>query len=112
MTNQEAIKILDEYKHCFWDKLYEPICMAIKALEQEPTIGQLFSCEEVEELLKKIWKQVEQEPKTGHWIEEYIGCMYDVCSECGQKVTTGHFKYNFCPHCGARMVKPQESEEV
>lgn len=35
-----------------------------KALEQEPTIGQLFSCEEVEELRKKIWKQVEREPKT------------------------------------------------
>ena len=30
--------------------------------EQEPTIGQLFSCEEVEELRNKIWKQVEQEP--------------------------------------------------
>jgi hypothetical protein len=33
-----------------------------KALSQEPTIGQLFSCEEVEELRSKIWKQVEQEP--------------------------------------------------
>ena len=34
----------------------------IKALSQEPTIGQLFSCEELEELRSKIWKQVEQEP--------------------------------------------------
>ena len=36
--------------------------MVLEELEQEPTIGQLFSCEEVEELRKKIWKQVEQEP--------------------------------------------------
>lgn len=33
-----------------------------KYAEQEPTIGQLFSCEEVEELRNKIWKQVEQKP--------------------------------------------------
>ena len=40
----------------------EALDMVLEELEQEPTIGQLFSCEEVEELRKKIWKQVEQEP--------------------------------------------------
>ena len=42
MSREEAIKTLYEYRHCFWDKLYEPICMAIKALEQEPS-GDLVS---------------------------------------------------------------------
>ena len=32
MSKEEAIKTLYEYRHCFWDKLYEPICMAINAL--------------------------------------------------------------------------------
>jgi hypothetical protein len=41
--------------------------------------------------------------KVGKWRKEYIGCMYDVCSECGQKVTTGYFEFKYCPFCGARM---------
>lgn len=45
MTNQEAIKILDEYKHCFWDKLYEPICMAIKALERQDKLQHALDME-------------------------------------------------------------------
>lgn len=49
-----------------------------------------------------------QESKTGHWI---LG----VCDECGYdwgKDAPIASVPNFCPNCGARMVEPQESEEV
>lgn len=63
MTNQEAIKILDEYKHCFWDKLYEPICMAIKALEQEPCDKYINEIDHLRKYISKLETQiVEQEP--------------------------------------------------
>ena len=97
------------------------------ALEQEPkfiaksdgTIEQMKNCNDC--LFKKEWekigkllsvvleKQVEQEPKTGHWndIPEYKDIAWR-CSECK------HFaamKHNYCPCCGAKMVEPQGSGE-
>lgn len=45
--------------------------------------------------------------KKGKWKKEYFGAMYDTCSECGQRVITGYFEFNYCPNCGAEM----ESEE-
>lgn len=93
MTNEEAIEILKQFKKCLSDVVFdekgsEAWQMAIKALSQEPTIGQLFSCEEVEELRSKIWKQVEQEPcdekrdcSTCKY-EEYSS-NYQPCRDCG-----------------------------
>ena len=72
-------------------------------------------------------KALEQEPKTGRWIIKdgkeqgydiggvktwYIQIM---CSECGfiKTAIEGHTgQYHYCNICGARMVGPQESEEV
>ena len=71
---------------------------------------------------------LEQEPKTGHWVEEKInvGCRRVFCSECGsappfEYVSDGDVysasgygvinKTKYCPNCGARMVEPQESED-
>ena len=48
-------------------------------------------------------KPVKPTEKTGHWIDKYIGCPYDECSECGHKYTKGYFKYNYCAMCGAKM---------
>jgi len=45
--------------------------------------------------------------KKGKWKKEYFGAMYDTCSECGRRVTSGYFEFNYCPNCGAEM----ESEE-
>ena len=55
-----------------------------------------------------ISKWLEQEPKTGHWIDTGSG---QECSECGE-IQHGYdnFRY-FCAYCGAKMVEPQESEE-
>ena len=64
-----------------------------------------------------------QEPKTGHWIEvaKYSDGKHEIeCSKCGSHIfDRGHAnsyivkeKYKYCPRCGAKMVKPHESEEV
>jgi rRNA maturation endonuclease Nob1 len=54
-------------------------------------------------------KALEQEPKTGHWkdIPKYTDIAWE-CSECGRFTT---LKHNYCPMCGAKMVKLQESED-
>lgn len=44
--------------------------------------------------------------KLGKW-EDLHRCW--VCSECGQET---HIEHKYCPNCGARMVKPQESDEI
>ena len=76
MTREEAIAYLNGLIREDYKEQTEALNMAIKALEQQ---------------------------KMGHWVKEYIGCIYDVCSECGQKITTGYFEYEYCPNCGAKM---------
>lgn len=49
-----------------------------------------------------------QEPKTGHWIEDEYE-MEVRCSACGEENDECS---NYCPNCGAKMVEPQESEEI
>ena len=78
-------------------------------------------CSEDAEALDMAIKALEQEPKTGHWIEhpeietstpEYL--MFYECSECGDKqcfCKSDIHKKRFCGNCGCRMVEPQESEE-
>ena len=54
-------------------------------------------------------KALEQEQKTGHWIalgnyDDYgEECSYK-CSECGD---LDNYSDNYCPNCGAKMVKLQ-----
>lgn len=69
---------------------------------------------------------VQPMPKMGHWVEytrvlipEPINRWEQAwyCSECGygnQECEDGSawLEWKYCPNCGARMVKPQESEEV
>ena len=53
--------------------------------------------------------------RTGHWIEHPHECgenweypKYE-CSECSECEESDS---DYCPNCGARMVEPQESEEI
>lgn len=62
------------------------------------------------------------QPKTGKWIEQTVienakaagieEVQYARCSVCGLYHTTPYMyyfsNYNFCPHCGARMVDGDE----
>lgn len=91
MTNEEAIEICRNIMPHRGTPVFEALDLAIKALEQQP--------------------------KTGHWIEKE-DCNLDIyydCSECGESFclidgTPTDYLYNYCPNCGAKMVEPQESE--
>ena len=50
---------------------------------------------------------VNPQPKTGHWINDEVGCYY--CSECCGYVASHDDAY--CRYCGAKMVEPRESED-
>ena len=91
MTPQEAIKHGKEQLDIFGGEHQEFIEMAIKALEQQP--------------------------KTGHWIEEEVfdGELGYRCSECGELFwlesgTPKDNEYDFCPKCGAKMVESEDKK--
>jgi len=56
-----------------------------------------YANENYEQFIDRLVRQLKNLPsltstrKIGKWKQEYLGCMYDVCSECGQKVTKGFF---------------------
>ena len=48
----------------------------------------------------------------GKWIEQEkytFGVMYD-CSICDNRILDNGHSWNYCPNCGAKMDKPDESE--
>lgn len=56
-------------------------------------------------------KALEQEPKTGHWIEhEQNEIAHIECSECLTWFLRCHLTRNsFCPNCGAKMIESQSN---
>lgn len=56
---------------------------------------------------KEILEALEQEPKTGHWIDEVtlIGAKICRCSRCNFIIPKPRIKNNFCSNCGASMVE-------
>ena len=129
MTREEAIKelsyIADEMPSMECADWKEAISMAIKALEQElSNDGTLTVNVEDGNKVSRVLVcgenhfgglyYPEQEPKTGHWIEQdgFDGDIYYDCSECGESFclidgTPTDNMYNYCPNCGARL----ESED-
>jgi hypothetical protein len=128
MTLDEAIAKLKNFAdHCYPN---EEFLIAIKALEQKPH-GDLISRETVLDAFSDyvgsgmsmndfdaLWDIVvktqsvnPQEPKTGHWILTDDDFVY--CSECEDSYYPRPIdaSWNYCPHCGCRMVE-QESEET
>lgn len=59
--------------------------------------------------LDLVLEELEQEPKTGHWIKQSENV--NRCSECELMVFKTSINY-YCPRCGAKMVEPQESEDM
>ena len=50
-----------------------------------------------------------QEVRHGKWIEKpYLLGTSNFCSLCGKNYGMPHGKYNFCPHCGAKMDMNKE----
>ena len=98
MTREEAIDILCHLRPTDTTSLSDAYAtgqaveMAIQALKQN---------ESAEEWYKLFVEKLEQEPKTGHWIDREV---YDAdrwkCSECGR---TEPYKENYYPNCVADM---------
>lgn len=112
---QDTFKDVDDFIEFIWDRVdtsdfedsytstvvnAEPNeLFKVTASDKREQLYDLF----VEMITRKNTPCVAPTHKGGKWRKEYIGCMYDVCSECGQKVISGYFEFNYCPNCGARM---------
>lgn len=54
-----------------------------------------------------LLEELEQDPNTGHWIEEFNdseGEVRFICSSCGKYQLFGT---DFCYHCGAKMAESE-----
>lgn len=103
MTDKEerekVINDLELIKQSVADKeLQESLTYAIESIKVD-----IFY-----DLMHEKITKCQQEPKTGHWIDTDEGFSPCECSECGR---VEFVKNNHCPNCGAKMVKPQESED-
>ena len=54
----------------------------------------------------------EQEPKTGHWIDNHNNTIS--CNHCHTwfKKDDRYGYMHYCPYCNTKMVEPQESEDI
>ena len=91
---------------------YLNINVSNSEVERNPDIVRLCSDVGILEYMK---------PKTGHWIDAKVGRLFPSndfkCSECGNildfnGVNCGRGDANFCPNCGAKMVDPQEGDDI
>ena len=114
MTNQEQYELIWE-KAKKYDRLVEVLDKIRAEIEQKcDRINSIASVlpytahREIQELLCEIMDlpSVEQEPKTGHWIDHQAGrWIYAKCSECE---TVHDTQTNFCPNCGCAMKGESE----
>lgn len=110
MTNTEIIKGLKAVRTIHNGNYAPFIDAAIKILEQAPCEKE--PCEELDfvqphkkisvnlEVCKMRDGMTEEEPKTGHWLEN--GSL--TCSNCGCIVypfDIDNGNYNYCPECGS-----------
>lgn len=92
MTREQAIMtlmVVDENATC-------DDCLYYNQMEDCPNDEDCI----IRQALDMAIKALEQEPKTGHWIDD--NGIYAWCSCCKEHIyQTGEFKY--CPNCGADM---------
>ena len=136
MTKEEAIKGLKVLRRDFsgYKPNEEMFDMAIKALEQEPcedavsrqaidelSIELVHTTRDKADFLRNFWEGLRKLPpvtpqqKTGRWIKQTLsvkpfGEDTVLCDQCGF-MTAKDVETNYCPNCGAKMIKSQESEE-
>ena len=114
MTRKEASFILANIdRRVCDDELSDALDMSIKALEQEPCCN----CIEFKRYAKEMGFEIEQEPKTGHWIlsdeqnkEDVENDNYCfICSECG--CSDIHAKGTIVPYCWKCGTKMEREEK-
>ena len=66
----------------------------------------------------KIRAAIENEPSEdvkpvvhAHWIKSNYDNVDGTIYECSNCNTVMFNAWNYCPHCGAKMIEPQESED-
>lgn len=57
---------------------------------------------ECKEALDMAIEALEQEPKTGHWIDVPVG-QYVLLHRCSNCLKTSVTESKYCPNCGAKM---------
>lgn len=101
---ERAVKLLSQQLTWMYDdgEISYEVCLELSGKLMD--IANMVRGEEIEE-------------RKGKWIEQtdYIGDTYYDCSVCGESWTTidgtpWENGMNFCPHCGARMVRGEEDE--
>ena len=94
MTIDEAISILKQYVD------YD-----------NPDVPDFYT---MEEAIKVIIEVLEQEPKTGYWVElptheSQSGLPWYECSECNSERCIAVLRdFKYCPNCGAKMAESEE----
>lgn len=86
----------------------DKLCEAVSCVDCPFCIDRLYGGCKVEEYLINL----PSAEKTGKWIEhedDWLGDFYE-CSVCGEAFmlidgTPADNLYNYCPNCGARMVR-------
>ena len=87
-----------------------------RIIRKEQNAKEIFFLGDVVEDIEDLPSVAPIRPK-GKWIEiideetAYSKTWHYECSKCGKNNTCFGSNPNFCPHCGAKMVEPQESEE-
>lgn len=138
MTRGEAIEILEQFKRCLSDVVFdekgsEAWQMAIQTLSQEPcedvisredaiktvhNMRVVCDTEDIDdyyELLVESFKQLlSVTQKSGKWERHYIrpNVYKDLlwyCSACGNGCGYNNaFMFDYCPNCGAKMSESEE----
>ena len=80
---------------------------AAMVMNGDNNIAKLFreAADTIEQLAAKA------RPKTGRWIRMKAYEKWG-CSECNTVFRFTFKEHDYCPNCGAKMIEPQESEEV
>ena len=132
MTHEEAKEIVKRIKgymgdgECWSESEFMAMDMAIKALSQEPCDNAVSRKAVLEQIFystdndgdvvlgSTLRRRIENLPfvtqKSGKWIEDEYGNV--ICSGCKRfrrDCRYGHT--NYCNHCGAKMVEPQERSD-
>ena len=88
----------------------EQMISTLRGMDFGSTIGS-----KGDEALRMAIAELEQQPKTGHWIEknkiiDYVReSTVRVCSECGAMTL---YQDKYCHKCGARMEGSEENSDA
>lgn len=98
-----------------WDELKRKILMEVDGGTDDRWLRYADVCDNIsnsiDDFKADLLSVTPQDPKTGHWIEEFNDLEGEVrftCSSCGKYQLFGT---DYCYNCGAKMIQPQESEE-